>query len=60
MTPSSQRIAVAELVTFCQQLIERGRLPEKDEVNLRYFVNETCTAFDMALVQDRASAEEAA
>jgi hypothetical protein len=54
MNASDQRIAVANLVTYCERMICRGHLPALDETNLRYFVNETCTAFDMAPVQDRA------
>lgn len=52
MTPSIQREAVARLTTYCENLISRGRLPQLDELNLRTFVNETCTAFGMAPVRD--------
>lgn len=55
MNISDQRIAVANLVTYCERMIDRGHLPALDETNLRYFVNETCTAFDMAPVRDRNS-----
>ena len=55
MNASDQRAAVARLTSYCEQMIERGKLPALDEMNLRYFVNETCTAFDMAPVRDRNS-----
>jgi hypothetical protein len=55
MNISDQRAAVARLTSYCERIIERGKLPALDEMNLRYFVNETCTAFDMAPVQDRIS-----
>lgn len=58
MNASDQRIAVANLASYCEKMIERGKLPALDEMNLRYFVNETCAAFDMALVQDRTRANQ--
>lgn len=50
---TEQREAVARLTTYCERMISRGQLPALDETNLRVFVNKTCTAFGMALVQDR-------
>lgn len=53
MNINHQRETVAKLTTYCEQMISRGRLPLLDEMNLRTFVNETCSAFDMMPVQDR-------
>jgi hypothetical protein len=53
MPDNQQRAAVAKLATYCENMIARGKLPMLDEMNLRNFVNETCAAFDMPLVQDR-------
>lgn len=53
MPDSEQREAVARLTSYCERMIERGSLPALDELNLRNFVNQTCTAFGMALVRDR-------
>lgn len=50
---ADQREAVARLTTYCERMIARGQLPTLDEMNLRVFVNNTCAAFGMALVQDR-------
>lgn len=50
---TKQREAVANLTTYCERMIARGKLPMLDEVNLRSFVNEVCAAFDMAPVYDR-------
>ena len=57
MNPHFQREAVARLTTYCERMIQRGKLPMLDEINLRTFVNEVCNAFDMALVQDRFEAD---
>lgn len=53
MHTGRQREAVAKLTTYCEALIQRGKLPMLDEVNLRNFVNETCAAFDMAPIYER-------
>ena len=53
MTPNQQRAAVARLVTYCETMVQRGQLPTLDETNLRHFINEACTAFEMAPCQDR-------
>jgi hypothetical protein len=53
MNTATQREAVAKLATYCERMIQRGKLPLLDEMNLRTFVNEACTAFNMAPVQDR-------
>ncbi|MBN9601850.1 MAG: hypothetical protein J0G33_02855 [Afipia felis] len=52
-TPSSQRIAVARLVTQCERLIESGLLPERDEMNLREYVNVACSEFEMVPIADK-------
>lgn len=57
MSTSQQREAVARLVTYCDCLIQRGKLPSLDELNLRHFTNEVCAAFDMAPCEDRLEAE---
>ena len=53
MSPNQQREAVARLCTYCETIIWRGKLPMLDEMNLRIFVNEACSAFGMAPVYDR-------
>lgn len=53
MSPDFQRETVARLTTFCERLIRDDKLNEQDELALRTFVNLTCSAFDMAPVQER-------
>lgn len=52
MSRDFQRETVARLTTYCELLIRSGALPPENEFNLRTFVNLTCTAFDMAPVQE--------
>lgn len=49
-----QREAVARLTTFCERIIQGGKLPGAQECELRLYVNQVCNAFDMATVQERA------
>lgn len=51
-TNDFQRETVARLTTYCERLIRSGALPPENELQLRTFVNLTCTAFDMAPVQE--------
>lgn len=51
--PSAQREAVARLVTQCERMIQSGLLPERDELNLREYVNAACSEFEMAPVASR-------
>lgn len=46
-----QRTSVARLTSYCERLIQSGRLEAMTELNLRHFVNDTCAAFDMCPVQ---------
>lgn len=55
MNASFQRETVAKLTSYCERMIMRGKLPELDELNLRVFVNLTCSAFDMAPLNDNTS-----
>ena len=52
MNPDFQRETVARLVTYCERMIRAGEVEPQHEFNLRTFVNLTCTAFDMAPVQE--------
>jgi hypothetical protein len=54
---NQKREAVAKLCTYAEGIIQRGKLPELDETNLRFFVNEACSAFDMVPCQDRLETE---
>lgn len=48
-----QRTAVAQLTTFCERMITRGRLQPEDEMMLRALTNMACEAFDMSrVIQD--------
>lgn len=47
----NQRSAVANLTTYCEAVLSRDHLSPIDAVNLRYFVNEACSAFNMSPVQ---------
>lgn len=55
---SQQRTALARLTSYCERLIQSGKLAAITELNLRYFVNETCAAFDMAPVQNNVSLDD--
>lgn len=48
-----QREAVARLTTFCERLIEAGKLPGALEAELRLHTNAACAAFDMPQVYER-------
>lgn len=52
MNDNHKRESVAKLTTYCERMIQRGQLPALDELNLRIFVDATCSAFEMAPVQD--------
>jgi hypothetical protein len=53
-----QREAVARLTTFCEGMINGGKLPGATEAALRLHVNAACSAFGMAPVYDRTAREE--
>jgi hypothetical protein len=53
---TQQREAVARLTTYCERLIAKGALSENQELALRQHVNNACTAFNMAPVQERVGA----
>lgn len=47
ISEEARRSAVANLTTYCERMIARGKLPALDQLNLLNFVNETCAAFEM-------------